>query len=151
MEELVEVLLKNNYSISSIESFTAGMFASELCNISGISKCFKGSLVCYDTSIKTDVLNIDNEIISKYGVISIETANEMAILGSQMFGSDICVSFTGNAGPNVMDDKPVGYICMSVYFRGQIYSYQKTINSNRNNVRKSAIEEMFLILLNLLK
>lgn len=151
MDKLVELLIKNNYSISSVESFTAGMFSSMLGDVSGVSKCLKGSLVTYQTNIKQDVLNIDKSLIDNYGVISQEISNQMAIQGKEIFNSDICVSFTGNAGPYAMENKPVGYVYMSVYFKKQIFEYHFHLKGSRKDIRETACNKMINILCDLLK
>ena len=58
MEELAEFLIKNNISISSVESFTVGGFANAIGSISGISAVYCGSLVSYQTRIKRDVIDL---------------------------------------------------------------------------------------------
>ena len=83
-EELVELLKDKNITISTIESFTGGFFAKLITDISGSSQIFYGGIVTYKTSIKSDVLGVDKNIIDKYGVVSQEVANEMAIKGKDM-------------------------------------------------------------------
>ena len=99
MEELAQLLIQRNISISSVESFTVGGFAKTIGSISGISAVYRGTLVSYQTRIKRDVLHIDEKIIDQFGVVSKEVAGLMAIQGQKMFDSDVCISFTGNAGP----------------------------------------------------
>lgn len=98
MEELAQLLIEQGISISSVESFTVGGFANMIGSISGISAVYRGSLVSYQTCIKRDVLKIDEKIIDQFGVVSNEVAGLMAIQGQKMFASDLCISFTGNAG-----------------------------------------------------
>ena len=52
MNELAELLIKNNISIGTVESFTVGNFATMLGSIPGISKVYKGSLVTYQSETK---------------------------------------------------------------------------------------------------
>ena len=56
MNELAELLIKNNISIGTVESFTVGNFATMLGNIPGISKVYKGSLVTYQSETKERLL-----------------------------------------------------------------------------------------------
>ena len=60
MEELAELLIKNNISIGTVESFTVGNFATMLGNIPGISKVYKGSLVTYQSQTKERLLGIES-------------------------------------------------------------------------------------------
>lgn len=151
MKELVEILKKKQYSIASIESLTAGLFTSKIAEVSGASAILKGGLVTYMTSCKRDVLHIDADLINDYGVISKQIAEAMVIKGMDMFKTDIVVSFTGNAGPDVMDDKPVGLVHMAINFENEIYTYEYIFKGNRNQIREQACGYMNRQLLNLLK
>ena len=46
-DKAVEVLKKHNLTISTAESFTGGMIASMICDVSGASNYFKGTIVSY--------------------------------------------------------------------------------------------------------
>lgn len=139
MEELVTFLINRNISISSVESFTVGSFASLLGSFSGISKVYRGSLVSYQTCIKRDVLNIDEKVINEFGVVSKETAGLMAINGQKMFNSDICISFTGNAGPSAMEGKPVGLVYIGITFYDQVKTMCFQLNGSRQQIKEQAI------------
>lgn len=139
MEELAKYLIDNQISISSVESFTVGGFANEIGSISGISAVYRGSLVSYQTCIKKDVLKIDERIIEQYGVVSNEIVGLMAISGQQMFDSDICISFTGNAGPSAMEGKPVGQVHIGIAYQGEIHTFCFMLSGSRNDIKKQAI------------
>lgn len=139
MEELAKLLIERNISISSVESFTVGGFASCIGSYSGISKVYRGSLVSYQTRIKRDILKIDQEIIDKYGVVSNEIAGLMAINGQKMFDSDICISFTGNAGPTAMEGKPIGLVFIGIAIKDNIHIYKFQLNGSRNQIKEQAI------------
>ena len=151
MDELAQILKNKDISISSVESFTVGGFASLIGSISGISQVYRGSLVSYQTRIKRDVLHIDQMIIDQYGVVSKEVAGLMAIQGQKMFESDICISFTGNAGPSAMEDKPVGLIYIGISFFESIRTYCFQLNGSREQIKEQAICLGYNELLKLLK
>ena len=65
----------------------------------GASKYFRGSVVSYATQAKIDVLDIDENLIIKHGVVSSEVASEMAKSIQIMMNSDYAIATTGNAGP----------------------------------------------------
>lgn len=151
MKELVEILKKKQYTIASIESLTAGLFTSKIAEVSGASAILKGGLVTYMTTCKRDVLHVDADLINEYGVISKQIAEAMVNKGMEMFETDIVVSFTGNAGPDVMDDKPVGLVHMAINFKNDIYTYEHIFKGNRNQIREQACEYISRQLLKLLK
>ncbi|MCK5945722.1 MAG: CinA family protein [Mycoplasmataceae bacterium] len=118
-------------TLSSIESLTGGLFASEITSKPGASKYFKGSIVTYQNEIK-EKLGID----TTNGVINKETALAMSKAGRKYFDSDICVSFTGNAGPEAMDGKPVGLVFIAI--NNDVY--ELNLSGDRNSIRKQAVE-----------
>lgn len=152
--ELVNTLKEKNLTICSIESFTGGLFAKSITDISGSSKVFFGSLVTYKTSIKEDVLHVNKEVIDKYGVVSKETSIEMVKKGKEMFNTDLVVSFTGNAGPTVCEDnKQVGECYISILYSNKLFSFSYLFkNQSRSNIRElsvnSAAKEILKIILN---
>lgn len=139
MDELADLLKRKDISISSVESFTVGGFAHQIGMISGISQVYRGSLVSYQTRIKRDVLHIDSQVIEQYGVVSAEVAGLMAIHGQKMFSSDLCISFTGNAGPTPMENKPVGLIYIGIAYLGNIYTYCFELKGTRQYIQEQAI------------
>lgn len=151
MKDLVTLLKAKHYTIASIESLTAGLFTAKIAEVSGASAVLKGGLVTYMTSCKADVLHIDEELINTYGVISPQIVKAMAQQGSEMFDTDIVVSFSGNAGPDVMENKPVGLVYMGIAFQGKIYVYDQIFKGSRNEVREKACAYMEKQLISLLK
>ncbi len=140
MNELAQFLINNDISISSVESFTVGNFAAMLGSVPGISKVYKGSLVTYQSETKERLLSIDHETITRYGVVSKEIATLMCINGKTILDSDICVSFTGNAGPEAMENKPVGEVYIGIYFKKDISVYQLNLKGSRQEIVAQAID-----------
>ena len=141
MEELVELLKQKNLTLSCVESLTGGLFASSITNIPGVSKVFKGGVVTYWTSIKEEVVHVNKDIITKYGVVSSECALEMARHGQELLTSDICISFTGNAGPDVMENKPVGLVYIGLKIKDKEFVKELHLQGNRQEIRKKCIQE----------
>ena len=140
---VIDKLIEEELTISSIESLTGGLFASTLTEYSGVSKIYKGSVVSYATEIKEKVVGIDKEIIQKYGVVSKECAYQMAICGQKIFDTNICVSFTGNAGPDVMEGKEVGLVYVSIVINGKVDTYELNLSGTRNEIRKQCVNYAF--------
>ncbi|MGN1183489.1 MAG: CinA family protein, partial [Faecalibacillus sp.] len=53
---------------------------------------------------------------------------------------DICVSFTGNAGPEAMEGKPVGEVYVGLNYLGDIAVYQLHLNGRRQEIVEKAIQ-----------
>lgn len=140
MDELANILIREKLSIASCESFTVGRFACSLGSVPGISKVFKGALVTYQSEIKEKILGINHDLIMTKGVISHEVAYLMAQRSSQIMESDIAISFTGNAGPDAMENKPVGLCYIGVCIHGEIQVYECHFHGSRESIAEQAVD-----------
>ncbi len=102
--KIIDFLLKSNKTISFAESCTGGALSKRIVLIPGASEIFQGSIVSYSNNSKINILNIKNEDIQKYSVVSEKVAKEMAVNAMKIFNSDYSISTTGNAGPSVSDN-----------------------------------------------
>jgi len=138
--ETIHTLFKeHNRTLCSIESFTGGQFASSITRIPGASNFFVGAMVTYATFEKINLLGLDPERVEQFGVVSQEIAGDMAMFGRFKMKADYSISFTGNAGPTPMENKPVGliYIGVSAYNYTQVFAYQLT--GNREEIISQAL------------
>lgn len=92
--EIVQRLIKNKETISSMESCTAGYFATTITNVDGSSEVLKFSAITYSNDYKIK-MGVKEETISKYSVYSFETSNEMAKCISDYTLSTYGVGITG--------------------------------------------------------
>lgn len=140
-EELFILLTKENLTISSAESLTGGAFASELTNFPGASAVFSGSIVCYQTDIKRNVLKVPNHVIDQFGVVSPECAKQMAEHVRVIMNTDIGISFTGVAGPSEQEGKPVGTVFIGIAEKQQETKvYPLSLAGSRNEIRTHAVK-----------
>ena len=147
-QELKDIFVLNKKTLGSIESFTGGLFASTVTKISGASGYFKGSIVTYWTEEKERLLGISPLDVNKYGVVSKEIAEQMAVYGRDLLDVDICVSFTGNAGPTAMEDKPVGEIYIGIADEEGVNVYPYQLNGSREEIQNKAVQLAIEKLLN---
>ncbi|WFQ90254.1 CinA family protein [Mycoplasma feriruminatoris] len=148
LKKLVKLLIKNNLTISTCESFTGGLFSNLITNITNSSKVFFGSFVCYQTKFKENILNIDKQVIKKDGVISFNCAKEMVLKTYELTKTNIVVSFTGNAGPNSMENKPKGLAYIGIKFNDQIkiYEFKPRFVISRKHFKNKTIKFVVKIL-----
>ena len=95
LEKIKNILIKRNLKLSCGESCTGGLISSFLTDIDGASNFIEINFVTYSPNAKMQFLNVSKNTIDKYGVVSYETAKEMA-LGLLKY-SDISISTTGYA------------------------------------------------------
>ena len=140
MQQLVQILKEKNLTIASCESLTGGLFCASLTQIPGVSAVLKGGVVTYWTEIKEKVVHVSEETVEKYGVVSEQTAYEMAVNVQKLFDTDVAVSFTGNAGPDVMEGKPAGSVYTCIAIGDRTYGFHDLIKDERNEVRRKIVE-----------
>lgn len=152
LEERLYLKLKSqNKRLAAAESLTGGMFTEKLVSIIGASDVCLGGIVCYDTSVKRNVLKIPDEIIDNQGVVSEECALTMAKNVSEILHSDIGISFTGVAGPTTIDGHPVGTVYISIYQKdGKQLTEKFVFQGDRFAVRRRSMLKGYELLLNFL-
>lgn len=140
MKELIALLRNRNITISSAESITGGLFASKIVEIPHASEVYLGSVISYANSVKEGVLHIPRQTILEHGVISKEIVTLMAQATSDLIDTDLCISFSGNAGPDVLEDKPVGaiYTCIKLFDDSVVY-YDE-LKGSRNEIREEIVQ-----------
>ncbi len=110
-ELIVSEATEKNLTIGFAESCTGGLTSSKITDVSGASKVFFGSIICYANSVKTNLLKVDPKTLENFGAVSVECAKEMALGTLGAIGCDIAISFTGIAGPGGgSPTKPVGTV-----------------------------------------
>jgi len=128
-------------TISTAESATGGKIADRLTNIPGSSDYFKGSLIAYSNEVKANVLRVKKETIENHGAVSPQAAIEMAESGRELFGTDICISNTGIAGPSgATAEKPVGLFYVALAAEGKSFSQKHIFGGNREENKNGAAE-----------
>lgn len=135
-----DIFVENGKTLGSVESFTGGLFASTITSVSGASKFYKGSFITYATEEKKNFLQIPEETIQQFGVVSKEIAFHMANNGRHLLGVDVCVSFTGNAGPEAMENKPVGEVHIGIVSAEKAEIYSLNLHGSREEIRQQAVE-----------
>ncbi len=151
MGELLALLKERGLTIGSCESLTAGLFTSQLAAVSGASAVLKGGIVTYQTAVKEQVVGVDHHVIAHDGVISASCAVEMARKAKELLACDICVSFTGNAGPDVMEGKPVGRVYCAIAYQERVHTYELQLSGSRNEIRMQAVMRMNAELIRLIQ
>lgn len=112
LEETVGRLLKErDLTIAIAESCTGGNICNIITNVAGSSKYFERGVVSYSNAAKVELLNVNEDIVTKHGAVSQEVAMQMAEGIKSTSGTDIGLSVTGILGPSgATTDKPVGLI-----------------------------------------
>jgi nicotinamide-nucleotide amidase len=141
LEELTNCLKERKLTITAAESLTGGMFQEEITSIPGASTVFKGGIVCYSNEVKQQVLQVKQQTIEKHGVVSEQCAIELAENAAKLFKTDIGISFTGVAGPEELEGKPVGMVYIGMAIKGRPTMAEKiTLGGTREANRNRAVK-----------
>ena len=130
-----DLLNSKGMTFASAESCTGGNIAHVITLIPGSSEVFKGTAVTYATPMKTKVLSVPAEMIEKYGVVSQEVVESMAIGVRDLMEADFGVATTGVAGPSGgSEENPVGTVWIGVASAKGVVSKRFNFGKDRENV-----------------
>ena len=140
-EELVEILTKKQYEITTAESCTGGLVAATIVNVSGASEVFQAGFVTYANEAKEKELGVKSETLQTYGAVSEKTAKEMAIGCAAHAKAQVGISTTGIAGPGGgTAEKPVGLVYIGCAVRSNVYVEKNVFSGDRQQVRRQAAD-----------
>lgn len=149
-EVLVKRLMDKNLTISFAESITGGLLAASITDVAGSSKILSSSYVTYSNDSKIKNLGVRKETLDKYGAISEQTALEMARGLKNKTNSSVCVSTTGEAGPEP-SETDIGNVFICIYFSEDNYQLKHFyFPGNRERVRNRTVSQVLSNLLYLI-
>ena len=153
-KKIVDKLIEDNKTISTMESCTGGGVANAITNIEGASSVLKFSAVTYSNEYKMK-MGVSKDVIDKYSVYSIETAHEMAFNISRFTNSDYGIGITGklnraDENNNYGEDNEV-FISIfdkenQMFIDSDIKVYEKTRELNKKIVLDEIISSLSNIL-----
>jgi PncC family amidohydrolase len=147
IERIHEIFKEKGLTLSVAESCTGGLISHFLTTLPGASTFFNGGLVAYSIEFKKKILGVSSKTISRHGVVSKETAREMAEKIRALAKTDFSLSTIGNLGPDVLEGKEKGLIYTTISKEGKTFSKELRLKGNReqNKEEASLIALRFLI------
>jgi len=131
-EIVLQLCQQKNLKITTAESCTGGLIASQLTKVSGASLSFEAGFVTYSNNMKRKLLHVNENTLEQYGAVSEETAIAMAEGALTSANADLVIAVTGIAGPNGGSrEKPVGSVWVAWGNKDKIYSQYFCITANR--------------------
>lgn len=144
IDTVINYLIENKITVATAESCTAGLIASRLGDVSGVSEIFSEGFVTYSNKAKEKNLGVLGSLLEKHGAVSEEVAQAMAEGVCRVTGAALGLSSTGIAGPTGgTDKKPVGLVYMGVCLNGKTTVIKKVFQGDRRSVRNQTVEEIF--------
>jgi PncC family amidohydrolase len=151
VQKLHKYFIKNGLTLSVAESCTGGLISHYITALPGASNFFEAGVVSYSAEAKKKILRVSSKTISKFGVVSEETAKEMAEKIRLLIGTDFSISTTGNLGPDVLEGKERGLIYIALSKRGKTFSKKLRLKGNRGENKEQAALEALKFLMKIVE
>jgi nicotinamide-nucleotide amidase len=148
LEMVIGKLLKErNITVSTAESCTGGEIAHMLTSVPGSSAYYKGTVVAYANSVKTQLLGVQKDIIEKNGAVSEMVVKEMAKGARNLFMTEFAVATSGIAGPDGgTEAKPVGTVWIAVASEKGIVTEKRVFGNDRiTNIKRFSLAALNLL------
>lgn len=142
-----ELLRERKETIGTAESCTGGYLAHLLTTVPGSSDYYMGSVIPYSYELKTELLDIPEDMLNTYGAVSEEVISSMAKNAREKLGVTWALATSGIAGPGgATPSKPVGTIWIACAGPGVLKTRLLNLNRDRiGNIEYAATAAMILL------
>ncbi|WP_207535096.1 CinA family protein [Desertivirga arenae] len=142
-------LLAQDLTIAFAESATTGRLIYDFTSVPECGQVVKGSIVCYDRSVKESLLNIPAEVIDQYSAESPEVTQLLAEGVKKLIPADVIVAVTGLAseGGSEGPEKPVGTMFVHGYVKDKAWKTHLQFEGTPDEIVAQTIDAVGTILL----
>lgn len=110
-EVIAKIMIDRGLKLAIAESCTGGLISSRITNVPGSSLFFERGVITYSNASKVELLHVQEDVIQKYGAVSLEVCRQMAEGVKAISGIDIGIAVTGILGPTgATPTKPIGLV-----------------------------------------
>jgi PncC family amidohydrolase len=135
-----DMMAEKKYHVSTAESCTGGMLSARIINVIGVSSIIEEAFITYSENAKLKVLGVHVDTIKKNGIVSVQTAEEMAKGLKKLTECDLGIAITGIAGPaGGTETVPVGTVCFGFSFHDTLLSFKEWFSGDRQAIRQKAV------------
>lgn len=133
---------KRGLTIAFAESATAGRLVAEFSLTPDSGDFLLGALVCYDASLKEEILGIERALIEKFTPESAEVTKALAVSLRNFIKSDIQVAITGltTSGGSENPDKPVGSIFIHILVKDASIAVREVFSGTAEQIVLQAVD-----------
>jgi len=147
-KDVLDLLENKGLKLAIAESLTGGMLCSELVSVPGASNVVLGSIVAYQSGLKSAALGVNSDLLASQGAVDPEVAVQMAEGIRSRFSLQLLlptdkvlgVSTTGVAGPLEQDGKPVGTVFIAVAGVKGVQVWEEHFSGDRAAIRAKTVE-----------
>ena len=142
-------ILSQDLTIAFVESASTGRLIYDFTSVPDCGKIVKGSIVCYDRSVKEDLLQVPSQIIDKYTAESPEVTQLLAERLKELIPADIIVAVTGLASPggSETEEKPVGTMFVHAIVKDKAWKTTLFFDGNPDEIIAKTIDAIASLLL----
>lgn len=142
-----EIFIDKGLTLSVAESCTGGLISHCITSLPGASLFFQAGVVSYSSEAKEDILGVSTETIKEHGVISMETAVEMAEKVRALSKTDYALSTTGNLGPAALEGKERGLVFIAMSRKSSTVTRELHLKGGREaNMNEAALSAIRLLI-----
>jgi nicotinamide-nucleotide amidase len=138
-DDLLAVLTARNETVAIAESLTGGLLCSTLVDAEGASQALRGGVVAYATELKSQLLDVDADLLRARGPVDPDVAVAMAEGVRRRLRATWGLSTTGVAGPEPQDGVPPGTVCVAVVGPGGSEVRELRLTGGRLAVRAGSV------------
>jgi nicotinamide-nucleotide amidase len=131
-----ELLRKHHATVAVAESATGGMLGERFTSVPGSSEYFLGGFITYTNKMKIDLLGVLPETLEKFGAVSHETAEAMALGARRRTNATYALSVTGVAGPDAgTKSAPLGTMYVAIADAAGTHVAHRQFIGDRQRIR----------------
>jgi len=137
--DVVATLTGRRQTVATAESLTGGRLCAYLVDVPGASAVVRGAVVAYAADLKTGLLGVHDDVVSRHGTVASATARAMAERVRVLLGADWGVSTTGVAGPEGAEGHPPGRVHVAVAGPAGTADVTRDLPGDRDAIRAGTV------------
>jgi PncC family amidohydrolase len=142
-------LVERGWQMAAAESCTGGLVGHAITQVPRASDHFLGGVVSYSNAVKSDLLDVPEDLLERSGAVSSEVAEAMMQGVLARFPvADVAVAVTGIAGPDGGSaEKPVGLTYVAAMTRDGRATVERHVfpHDRDGNKRAAALAALDLV------
>lgn len=147
---VVERLRRAGLTVATGESLTGGLVSAALVDVPGASSVVRGGVVTYATSLKAQVLGVEQAVLDDGGPVQAEVARQLARGAARLLGADCGIGTTGVAGPGPSDGHPAGTVFVAASRGDTVRVRELALAGTRPLIRRASTAAALALLVGLL-
>ena len=146
----IGLLTRRGLTVGTAESLTGGLIAATLTTVPGASAVFRGGIVAYAADVKAAMLGVPAALLSRVGTVHPDVAAAMAAGAIERLRVTTAVAVTGVAGPDPVDDLPVGTVHLAVISPEGVRHRPLHLTGDRSRIRQATVTNALSLLVSVL-